>query len=111
MADETNGKPISKFIGIRSKKYCYLCDSKEEKGAKGISKVTVQKDFCFTNYKETLLNETEMLSTMSTIRSHNHQLCNERISKLGLRAFDDKRYLLNAVESLAYGHYQNKFKK
>ena len=43
---------------------------------------------------------------MTSLRSHRHELFCENINKTGLSAFDDKRFLLNSVESLAYGHYK-----
>ena len=106
MKDETNGKPISEFVGLRSKMYSFLCDEKEEKRAKGIARVTVKKDLKHDNYKSTLFNETSMLSSMSSFRSHKHELFSETIQKTGLSAFDDKRFLLDAVKSYAYGHYK-----
>ena len=86
-----------------------LCNySNEEKRAKGISRVTVKKDLRFQCYKNTLFNETQMRSSMTLLRHHSHQLYSETISKTGLSAFDDKRYLLNAVDSYAYGHHNIK---
>ena len=41
---------------------------------------------------------------MSALRSKDHELFCDTIVKTGLSAFDDKRYLLNATHSLAYGH-------
>ena len=108
MKDECSSIPISKFVGLRSKMYSFVCADKEEKRAKGISRVCVKKDLSFDKYKHTLFNETQNQSNMTLIRSHNHQLFCESISKTGLSAFDDKRYLLNEVESLAYGHHKIK---
>lgn len=106
MKDETNGKPINEFVGLRSKMYSFLCDNKEEKRAKGIAKATVKKDLKHECYKNTLFDETSMVSSMSSLRSHKHELYGETIQKTGLSAFDDKRYLLDAVKSYAYGHYK-----
>lgn len=106
MKDETNGKPISEFVGLRSKMYSFLCNDKEEKRAKGIAKATVKKELKHGHYKNTLFNETSMVSSMSSLRSHKHQLFGETIQKTGLSAFDDKRFLIDAVHSYAYGHYK-----
>ena len=38
MKDETAGKPIKEFVGLRSKMYSLLVDGKEKKTAKGIKK-------------------------------------------------------------------------
>lgn len=86
--------------------YCFLCNNKEEKRAKGIAKVTVKKDLKHEYYKNTLFDETSMVSSMSSLRSHKHELFGETIKKTGLSAFDDKRYLLEAVKNYAYGHYK-----
>ena len=45
---------------------------------------------------------------MISIRTHHHQLFCETVQKTGLSAFNDKRYLINAIESYAYGHYKIK---
>lgn len=108
LKDETNGIPISKFVGLRSKMYSFVCGNSEEKNLKGIFSTTVKKDLTFDNYEGALFNETQKQSSMTVIRSHAHQLFSENITKTGLSAFDDKRYLINAVESYAYGHYKIK---
>ena len=43
---------------------------------------------------------------MTSLRSHRYELFCENINKTGITAFDDKRFLLNSFESLAYGHYK-----
>lgn len=106
MKDETNGKPIVEFVGLRSKMYSFVCDGKEEKRAKGIAKVTVKKDLKHDNYKSTLFDESSMISSMTSLRSHKHELFGENIQKTGLSSFDDKRYHIDAVRSYAYGHYK-----
>ena len=106
MKDEVNGHAISEFVGLRSKMYSFICDNKEEKRAKGISKVTVKKDLKHEHYKLALFEETKKVSSMTSLRSHRHELFCENINKTGLSAFDDKRYLLNSVESYAYSHYK-----
>ncbi|XP_053374205.1 uncharacterized protein LOC128546838 [Mercenaria mercenaria] len=106
MKDEMSGIPISAFVGLRSKVYSFKCDNnKEEKRAKGIAKATLKRDLRFTNYKDILFSEGQNVVTITSIRNDNHELyCNE-MKKVGLSSFDDKRYLLNATDSLAYGHY------
>lgn len=109
MKDEANSVPISKFAGLRSKMYAFTLKNTESKRAKGISKITVQKDLQFETYEHALFNETQVHSTMTSIRSHLHRIYGERIIKAGLSCFDDKRYILeNGIDSLAYGHYMIK---
>ena len=38
------------------------------------------------------------------IRSYRHKVKSIELNKVGLCAYDNKRYLLNDVDSLAYGH-------
>ena len=77
-----------------------------EKRAKGVSKVTVKKDLKHEHYKLVLFEEMNKVSSMTSLRSHRHELFCKNIYKTGLCAFDDKRYLLNSVESYAYSHYK-----
>ncbi|XP_052767835.1 uncharacterized protein LOC128208317 [Mya arenaria] len=106
MKDETNGQPIAEFVGLRSKMYSFTCKDKEEKRAKGVAKVSVKKELKHEHYKNTLFNETSMISSMTVLRSHKHELYGETIHKRALSAFDDKRYLIDSVNSYAYGHYK-----
>lgn len=107
MKDETLGSAIAEFIGLRSKMYSFLCEGKkEEKRAKGVAKVTVKKELKHDCYKATLFDETNMICSMSSLRSHKHELFGEKLQKMGLSAFDDKRYLIDAVRSYAYGHFK-----
>lgn len=106
MKDETNSVPIAEFVGLRSKMYSFLCGGKEEKRLKGVGKATVRNHVAFSHYKDVLFSESQKQSTMTLIRSHSHKLFCESISKTGLSAFDDKRYLINPIESYAYGHYK-----
>ena len=106
MKCDTNEKCISEYCGLRSKMYAFSCDGKEDKRAKGIAKVVVKKDLRLQHYKETLFNDSQLISVMNTFRSHNHEIYLESIKKIGLSCFDDKRYLLeDGITSYAYGHY------
>lgn len=108
MKDETASVPIREFVGLRSKVYSFVVNSQEEKKAKGVSKPTIQKDLSYDMYKQTLMDETQMISTMSSIRSHSHQLYVEKLNKYCLSSYDDKRYLYNNLESYSYGDYRIK---
>ena len=46
-------------------------------------------------------------SLMNVIRSKFHDLYTYTLNKIGLSAFDDKRYVLNnGKDTLPYGHYK-----
>lgn len=107
--DETGSKPISEFIGLRSKMYSYTVGNKESKRGKGIKKAFVDKNIRFENYKRCLFGETiehtKQEATFNLIRSKDHKLYSQTIRKNGLVSFDDKTHLIDAVECIAHGHY------
>ena len=108
--DESCGKIMSEFVGLRSKMYSYIMeDGKGGMTAKGIKKNVIKKDIMHEDYKNTLLNEEQMRHKMRTIRSVKHKLQSFEINKISLSCFDDKRYILNdGINSYAYGHYKIK---
>ena len=108
--DESCGKIMSEFVGLRSKMYSYIMeDSKGGMTAKGIKKNIIKKDIIHEDYKNTLLYEEQMRHKMRTIRSVKHKLQSFEINKISLSCFDDKRYILNdGINSYAYGHYKIK---
>ena len=80
-----------------------------EKRCKGISRVVVEKELRHSHYKDTLLKSIQMHSTMFGLRSDHHIMYCDKINKISLSAFDDKRYWLeDGVSSFAYGHYKIK---
>ena len=106
--DEVCGIPITEFIGLKSKMYCYVKDN--EKGgrtAKGIKKNVIKNNIKHEDYKNTLINNERMHHRMKTIRSQRHQLGSYEINKVSLSCFDDKHYIHNnGMSSYAYGHYK-----
>lgn len=111
--DESGGIPITHFCGERAKCYAYVTDEMidnelEHKKLKGIKKSVVKNEMQFLTYKQSVLEETIKRKKMNTIRSYKHNLVTIETEKIALCPFDDKRYLLNSVDSLAYGHYKIK---
>ena len=107
--DEACGIPITEFVGLRSKMYSYIKDNyKGGKTAKGIKKNIIKNNIKHTDYKNVLLENKQMQHTMKTIRSSKHQLGSYEINKVSLSCFDDKRYIYNGIQSLAYGNYKIK---
>jgi hypothetical protein len=74
---------------------------------KGIN-TSVQKGLFFVGYKNVLFGKDGKFHTrevMKSIRSEKHQISTIEINKIGLCAFDDKRYILNdGFTTLAYGN-------
>lgn len=103
--DETNSNPISEFCGLRAKCYSILQhDATEKKVAKGVPRTAIKKQLTHSDYRNCLFGNTEKLTTSNVIRSDKHQLYTQSLCKLSLSPYDDKRYMLNSVETVAYGH-------
>ena len=108
--DECGGKQMVEFIGLRPK--LYACDVEgvgESKRAKGIKSSTVKKDITLASYRECLYSGNSQTRSMCVIRSRQHELYSERITKVALCPKDDKRIILeDKVTTLAIGHYTTK---
>jgi hypothetical protein len=108
--DETSGDAVVEFVGLKAKMYSLTTISKtEKKVAKGIKKSVIKKGLFFEGYKNVLFGKDGKYHTrevMRTIRSEKHQLSTIEINKIGLCAFDDKRYILDdGYTTLAYGNH------
>jgi hypothetical protein len=106
--DETGGTAPLEFVGLRSKMYSILLpDGKEKKTAKGIP-YSAQKHVRHEAYVQCLVEEKMTNSEFYSIRSHVHEMRTEKITKIALSPFDDKRFLLpGTTATRAYGHYKN----
>jgi len=109
--DETNGLPITEFVGLRSKMYAFKYEvnekMKEKKTAKGIKKYVINKDIHFKNYKDSIFTagKEQQFASMNCIRSKNHNLMTLKI----ISCYDNKRYILDDnINTLAHGHYKTK---
>jgi hypothetical protein len=119
--DETNSIPIEEYVGLRSKMYGFEFNEDEEiidpkkskkmkKKAKGIKNNTVEKEVNFEDYKRSLFGEKnediKQMCNFNSIQSINHSLYSTNISKIGLSSADSKRFLLDYINTLSYGHYK-----
>ena len=109
--DETASAPIKEFVGLRSKMYSFIvqqdspADQKEVKVAKGVHRAVISKDLKFKSYLKCLRENIKTEHEFSTIRSVSHIVSTYNQKKVTLCPFDDKRYLVDSINSLAYGHY------
>ena len=104
--DETASKPITEFVGLRSKMYSFKYDQIEKKVAKGVSRSTIKHNLNHDMYKDSLKNKNIKINSMIRFQSYNHVVYSVNQNKKTLSPFDDKRYILdNGVDTLAYGHY------
>ena len=61
----------------------------------------------FDEYESCLINMNAKILQMNSIRSDHHKLFTYNINKIGLSAFNDKRYILDdGITTLAHGHHQ-----
>ena len=109
--DETDGKPIIEFCGLRSKMYSVLLDNgKQKMTGKGIKKCALKKYITHQDYKRCLLGEIKdqrQLVSFNNFRTFDHQISMYRYTKVGLSCSNDKQYLLDdGITSLSYGHYK-----
>ena len=98
---------ITELVSVRSNMYSPIKDGdKSGKTAKGIKKNVFKKNIKHEDYKHVLFNNKQMHQTMKSIRSNNHQLWSYEPNKVSLSCFNDKRYMLNGINSYVYGHYR-----
>ena len=105
MKDDSKGKIIIEFVGLKSKIYSLIdVDGKENKKRKGVNSVVVNniKDEIYVNV---LINKEIMRHKMKRIQSKMHKICTYDVCKVSLSCFDDKRYILDdGINSLVYFH-------
>ena len=108
MKDESEGKIIDEFVGLKSKMYSMKnIDGKESNTAKGVNIATE-----FNEFKDTLFNKKIIRHKMRRIQGKKHKMGTYEINKISLSVFDDKRFVLNdGIDTLAYFHKDLRKKK
>ena len=104
--DETPTGVITNFIGIRSKVYTIKTNETVIKKAKGVSKVVVDKNIGFEDYKDCVLINKPCHKPINSIRTHNLTNYSITQNKLALSNKDDKR-VWEGTQSRAYGHWRD----
>ena len=103
--DECNATAIREFVGLRSKMYSMLLqEGREVKVAKGVKRAVIQNELKFQTYVDCLESCGKMEHSFRCIRSVSHKVHTFHQSKVSLSSFEDKRYLLDSVRSVPYGH-------
>ena len=106
--DELKSKIITGFISLRPKCYAYSVfgDEKEYKKCKGIAKGTVRRQMKYEEF-ETVLKTNEVIHKLfNSIRSKNHIIFSITTKKIALSSYENKKYWIDSVDSLAYGPHQ-----
>ena len=101
MKDESEGKIIDEFVGLKSKMYSMKnIDGKESNTAKGVNIATE-----FNEFKDTLFNKKIIRHKMRRIQGKKHKMGTYEINKISLSVFGDKRFVLNnGIHTLTYFH-------
>lgn len=109
MKDECNGSIIREFVGLRSKMYSIdIVNKKEIKKAKGVKKCVVAK-LTLDNYRDCLYKRKIYMHKMYLFRSKMHTLYTQRLNKISLSYYDDKRFVkADGVNTLPWEHYDVK---
>ena len=117
-------KTITEFIALKPKLYSILCEedqSLNKKKAKGVKRCAAKK-ITHENYKRCLeaatiiVNGTEeqikvakedaiQYASFKNFESKNHKISTTTTNKISLCCYDTKRYYLDTVSSLPFGHY------
>ena len=106
MTDELQGKIMLEVVCLRSKLYSIEFAGGVKQSAKGVQK-SVKKTLHHDSFKSCLLNKANIKRSMTQLQSKNHQIVVNRVQKIAVSSYDDKRFLLeDGIRSLAYGHYK-----
>ena len=106
MKDETCGKQIVDFVGLRAKCYSFVTEESSQRKCKGIKKDVIKR----MKHKDwvTCLNEQNVLmKEMTCFRSKKHEIATVVLNKVALSANDDKRILMaDGISTYAHGHWR-----
>ena len=105
MKDESEGKIIGEFVGLKSKMHSMKnVDDKESNTAKGVNIATT-----FNEFKDTFFNRKIIRHKMRKIQGKKHKMGTYKINKISLSVFDDKSFVLNdGIYALVYFHKNSK---
>ena len=108
--NELNSVPMQQFVGLRPKCYAFLCTGKVsnnrlqhtnpvgKKTAKGVKRRVKHAHLHFEHYLDTLVQQNLIKSTLHTVRT-------VHMRKVGLTAYDTKRWLCeDIIHTHAHGH-------
>ena len=108
--DEVTGKIITRFIGLKPKSYAFTIhgEDEEHKKSKGVVKHKVKKELTYQNYHEALHHNKKHEISYNFIRSRTHQIYSMSQVKQSLSNYENKRFYIDAFNSIPYGHFSIK---
>ena len=101
--DDQKGTIIKEIIALKSKSYFINVHEDEIiKRLKGVTKATIKNQVTFEDAKECLENGKKIYHKNYTIRAENFELNTIEQNKISMSSFDNKRYLVNNIETIPY---------
>jgi hypothetical protein len=76
----------------------------ECKKAKGIGRAAVKNQIPLSDYSRVIEENVQTVATMIGIRSTRHVIFTEKTVKRALSGFDSKRFAVDNIRTLAFGH-------
>ena len=106
MKDQFGGAIMAEFITLRPKLYSFRkLDGVEDKKCKGIKKCMVKRTLSFDDYRNCLLNPTNVYRSQLMFRSKKHEVHTIEVNKVALNKNDDKRIAnVDGISTLARRH-------
>lgn len=105
--DELGGKICTEVVALKAKCYGYTTDTgKTNIMCKGIQKCVKDK-FTIDDMKDVLHDQKVIHCKVRGFRTINHKVYSIEQTKVGMNAYDDKRFLIDKISSRAYGHWRN----
>ena len=99
MKNEFPSKIITHFAGIRSKEYAFkFLDGKEEKKAKGITKVNHKQNLNFLDYENSVFDNIVKVLTETKLQSNKLKMKLVEQEKTSLSNTDDKRVWIGKTQ-------------
>ena len=108
--DESEGKIMIEFFGLRAKTYAFLMDDENEyKKAKRTKKCIIKRELMFKDCEDCLFNVKIKLKSQERFKSEYHNVYTEQVNKIALSSNDDKK-LQTFDKIITYPHGTNAFK-
>ena len=100
---------MGEFCVLKAKTYTFkLGNDNEVKKAKGTKKYTVKNHITFNNYVNTLFKDNKLLRSQFTFKCDHHKIYTQKINKIVLNYFDDKRIQCSdKITTYPYGYFNN----
>ena len=117
--DESRGDIVLEFVGLRPKVYSFTVEPRkrlvdeisgaaevqEHKKAKGVKKCVVKHQLRHQQFVDCLRTEGYQHSvSMTSFQSQKHHVHTITATRRGLCAYDDKKYQVDGLSTLSYGH-------